>query len=495
MKKLILIIVVFLAFFVAILPQTNIIVPQMFNRHDFIFGGNRDDIGSVLFQDNSYIVSGRKCYFQGLFKLWQYAYICKMSPNGDLLWELTDVDSTDALSNSLAIAPNGDIFWAILVPGNVNKPSMIYRISPQGNIVWQKVIDKIPADGVINAIATDSNYLIVAQGNNQTRKIMIFDHDGNLLFEPWYLSLQFITGLIVKDNYLYISGHKPGGIISNYQSEIYKINFSGNIIWSDIIQDMTYPRIVFGNDNHLYLSGRYSADGQGASHDWMRIVKFDNETGQRIWERYWNGDNPPVSGQTFNCNPLSIAVHPEGGVVVAGYSQKFGAVDINSTDAVAVSYDSQGDERFKIRYDYEPNWFVADFSAALFEGNTLVAFGKAAENYNSGFLRQLFFTKWNNVTGVEPEPGILPTDYQLYQNYPNPFNPTTTIKFSTPLGTHCVLKVFNLLGKEMETLVDEYLPAGNYSVQFTGQNLPSGIYIYELRTENFSTAKKMTVIK
>lgn len=492
MKKLISVIVVLLVFFVvAILPQTNIIVPQMVTRHDFTFGGNRDNIRSVLLQDNSYIVSGRK-YWTGL---WQYAYICKMSPNGDVLWELTHSDSTYAGANSLAKAPNGDIFWSILVPGNVNKPSTIYRISPQGNIVWEKAIDKIPSDGVINAIASDNDYLVIAQGNNQTRKIMIFDHDGNLLFEPWYLSLEFITGLIVKDNYLYISGDKPGGIVINYQSEMYKTDFSGNIVWSDTIQDMINPRIVFIDDN-VYLTGRYFAFAQGDQRIWMRTIKYDEETGQIIWQKYHNGDIVPIPGQHINCDPVSITVHPEGGVVVVGYSNKFGVVDLNSTDAVAISYDSQGEERFKIRYDYESNWFATSFSFALFDGNTLVSFGSAKEedlppNNNA----QLYFAKWNNVTGVEPEPGIIPNDYILYQNYPNPFNPITTIKFSTPHSGNVLLKVFNLLGQEIETLVDEYLPSGTYNVQFAGQNLPSGIYIYELRTENFTTTKKMVVIK
>ncbi len=487
MKKLILAIVVLLAFFVVILPQNNLVNPQMIDRYDFTFGGNRDNIGSVLLQDG-YIISGRKY----MTDLWKYAYLCKFSPNGDLLWELTHDDSTYAGANSLARAPNGDIFWSILVPGNVSKPSVIYRINPQGSIVWEKVIDKIPSDGVINAISSNDDYLVIAQGNNQTRKIMILDHDGNLLFDPWYLFLEFITGLIVKDDYLYIVGDKPGGIVVNYQTEMYKTDFSGNVVWSDTIQDMINPRIVF-TDNNVYLTGRYYADGQGATHNWMMSVKYNKDTGQRIWERYWNGDNPPVPGQTFNCNPLSIVVHPEGGIVVVGYSQKVGAVDVNSTDAVAISYDSQGEERFKIRYDYEPNWFAASFIAALFDGNIFVSFGLAFEDYGLG--NQLFFAKWNNVTGVEPEPGIIPADYILYQNYPNPFNPSTTIKFSTPHSAQCVLKVFNLLGQEIETLVDEYLPSGNYSVQFIGQNLPSGIYIYELRVENFSTTKKMVVLK
>jgi len=491
MKKLILAIVVLLAFFVVILPQNNLVDPQMVTRHDFTFGGNRDNIGSVLLQDNSYIISGRK----NIIESWSNAYICKMSPNGDLLWELFGLDSTFSEPNSLARAPNGDIFWSIRAAANNNILSVVYRVDPQGDIVWHKVFDKIsPTDGVINAIAADDNYLVVAQGNEQTRKIIILDHSGNPLFD-FYLSLEYVRGLIVKDNYLYISGHKPGGVLIGYQSEMYKTDFFGNIVWLDTIQDMLNPWIVY-TDGNLYLTGRHFADGQGTTHDWFMTVKYDKETGQRIWEKYWNGDNPPVPGQTFNCNPLSIAVHPEGGVVVVGYSQKFGVVDLNSTDAVAISYDSEGSERFKIRYDYEPSWFMTSFKAALFDGNTLVNFGMAREQDlppNNSW--QLYFTKWSNVTGVEPEPGIIPADYILYQNYPNPFNPSTTIKFSTPHSAQCVLKVFNLLGQEIETLVDEYLPSGTYNVQFAGQNLPSGVYIYELRVEKFIATKKMVLLR
>lgn len=89
----------------------------------------------------------------------------------------------------------------------------------------------------------------------------------------------------------------------------------------------------------------------------------------------------------------------------------------------------------------------------------------------------------------------LPDSYQLLQNYPNPFNPSTTIKFSVPQNGHVNLTVFNLLGQEVETLVNEEREQGNHEVKFNASNLPSGIYLYRLQTANTVEAKKMILMK
>jgi hypothetical protein len=99
--------------------------------------------------------------------------------------------------------------------------------------------------------------------------------------------------------------------------------------------------------------------------------------------------------------------------------------------------------------------------------------------------------------------------YSLSQNYPNPFNPTTTIKFTIPTSPLnpspyqgegnrerlIALKVYDVLGNEIETLVNEEQPAGEYEVEFDGTGLPSGIYFYQLRTGNYIETKKMVLIK
>jgi hypothetical protein len=88
-----------------------------------------------------------------------------------------------------------------------------------------------------------------------------------------------------------------------------------------------------------------------------------------------------------------------------------------------------------------------------------------------------------------------PSKYKLDQNYPNPFNPTTRIRFSISELSFVKLKVYDIVGNEIETLVNQEKPAGSYEVQFSAVDLPSGIYFYRLITGNFVETKKMTLLK
>lgn len=85
--------------------------------------------------------------------------------------------------------------------------------------------------------------------------------------------------------------------------------------------------------------------------------------------------------------------------------------------------------------------------------------------------------------------------YSLSQNCPNPFNPVTEIKYSIKDDSHVRLRVYAVNGVEIESLVEEYQVAGNYSINFDASNLPSGVYIYILETEKFTAAKKLTLLK
>jgi hypothetical protein len=98
-------------------------------------------------------------------------------------------------------------------------------------------------------------------------------------------------------------------------------------------------------------------------------------------------------------------------------------------------------------------------------------------------------------TGVKSIESPLPVEYSLDQNYPNPFNPSTVIEFSVPKQSKVTLKVFNVLGQEVATLVNSTLVAGHYSVDFKANNLAAGAYIYRLQADNFVRANKMLLIK
>ncbi len=99
------------------------------------------------------------------------------------------------------------------------------------------------------------------------------------------------------------------------------------------------------------------------------------------------------------------------------------------------------------------------------------------------------------VTDV-PTGGTFPTTFSLAQNYPNPFNPSTIIRFQLPVSGRVTLKVVNLLGEEVETLVDDVRAAGEHEVRFETKSLPSGIYIYKIVTSSgYSAARKMVLLR
>ncbi|MBL1213289.1 MAG: T9SS type A sorting domain-containing protein [Ignavibacteriae bacterium] len=102
------------------------------------------------------------------------------------------------------------------------------------------------------------------------------------------------------------------------------------------------------------------------------------------------------------------------------------------------------------------------------------------------------------VVGVfdnESDKENIPKEFELFQNYPNPFNPATTIKYSVPRDGRLKLKVFDILGQEVKTIVDEYKRSGTYEVEFNTNGISSGVYIYKIEAENFSDSKKMIVLK
>jgi len=102
----------------------------------------------------------------------------------------------------------------------------------------------------------------------------------------------------------------------------------------------------------------------------------------------------------------------------------------------------------------------------------------------------------NIIAGVKGiDEGDLPEQFRLEQNYPNPFNPSTKISWQSPVGSWQTLKVYDVLGNEVSTLVDEYKPAGKYEVEFDASPLTSGVYFYQLNAGEFIQTKKMILLK
>jgi hypothetical protein len=113
-------------------------------------------------------------------------------------------------------------------------------------------------------------------------------------------------------------------------------------------------------------------------------------------------------------------------------------------------------------------------------------------NGNFTYYKNLFA----EVTDVENETDLsIPIDFVLNQNYPNPFNPSTIISWQSPVAGWQSLKIYDVLGKEVVTLLDEYKLAGKYEIEFNGSTLSSGVYFYQLTGENFTSIKKLILLK
>lgn len=132
-------------------------------------------------------------------------------------------------------------------------------------------------------------------------------------------------------------------------------------------------------------------------------------------------------------------------------------------------------------------------TGAVFQDIDLALVGNCPQGWavgNGGAI-----AKMSTVVGISNVGGEVPTSFILSQNFPNPFNPSTNISFSIPKSGLVTLKVYDMVGKEVATLVNESKPAGNYIVGFNASNLPSGAYFYRVEADGFVDTKKMLLIK
>lgn len=165
-------------------------------------------------------------------------------------------------------------------------------------------------------------------------------------------------------------------------------------------------------------------------------------------------------------------------------------------------------------YQYVDSVLYADSVAQAFAGNHNSTtyynkFWELAGNFTIGLFQRasyrltcLIYTEWINAGGqpTEVNSGFNTelSDFQLYQNYPNPFNPATKIKFSVASGTSSQfvqMKLYDILGNEIATLINEYKSSGIYEAQFNANGLPSGVYFYKLQVGSISKTKKMILLR
>lgn len=135
-----------------------------------------------------------------------------------------------------------------------------------------------------------------------------------------------------------------------------------------------------------------------------------------------------------------------------------------------------------------PSGGMVDFTHEIFDN-------VGGNHWVDGFDATIYTLDFSGITDVENPADQLPQNYTLDQNYPNPFNPTTSISYAIPQNSYVSLRIFDVLGNEVQTLVNETKSAGTYVVSFDAASVPSGVYYYTLQANNFTQTKKMILLK
>jgi photosystem II stability/assembly factor-like uncharacterized protein len=340
---------------------------------------------------------------------------------------------------ALSITPSGYLY-AAASPGAFTSSYDVglFKSTDLGN-TWE--ITNLTADtllGVYNVLAVNDDTIFTATDKYLRRSFDGGSHWDILDAKTGYLA----RAMFINNRDLWVVTYAISNKNLNKSTDLgesFDSLFPG-------ISATTVNNIIFATQNHVFLADPTLRKG---------IIR-SKDNGQS-WEQ-----------TLFRENILSVFADEEG-LVIAG------------ADSVYISS------------NYGDNW--SGFTQPVMDVNYITDIKKDnSGKYFFGTTREGLY-EVDIVTGVDEDNYSMPEDFMLYQNYPNPFNPTTTIRYQTPKAGIINLKVYDVLGKEVATLVDEYKPAGSYSIEFNGEGLASGIYIYQLRAGRIIKSNKMVLMK
>jgi hypothetical protein len=264
---------------------------------------------------------------------------------------------------------------------------------------------------------------------------------------------------------------------------IYKTDSLGNLILREKISSDPYnaKNLLITEDGNYLTLGTYSPNFDSAA-IWVSLFDTNLST---IWSNTFFSTKPIAY-------PFNIIKSNTTGYLLIGYESPD---YISIADGLILKIDDSGDLLWRKSYgglsmDYFNDIVLLDNNEFFVVGNT----GSFGSGKTDAWV--LKFSADTITTFVEDEFKIvLPDSYILYQNYRNPFNPSTVISYQLPVSSDVTLKVYDVLGNEVATLVDEYKPAGSYEVKWSASNHSSGVYFYQLHTGNFVETKKLILMK
>jgi uncharacterized delta-60 repeat protein len=260
---------------------------------------------------------------------------------------------------------------------------------------------------------------------------------------------------------------------SGVQQWVARYNGPGNGV------DYAYSLAVDGSGNVYVIGG---SPGSGTGFDYATL-KY-NSSGVQQWVCRYNG---PGNGVDY---AYSLAVEDPNNVYVTGLSTGSGT----DYDFVTIKYNSLGVQQWEARYNGPGNNIDGANSIAVDGSGNVYVTGVS----RSGAVEETndYATiKYSQMVGITPVSSEIPDAFLLDQNYPNPFNPKTKIKFGLPTSSFAKLVVYDMLGRELETLVNEQLNAGTYEADWNASKFTSGVYYYKLTSGDFAETRKAVLIK
>ena len=393
---------------------------------------------------------------------------------------------------SVKTTDNG-LNWITSVQGIVNSRIGAIIKARDGKIISS--YGQISYDNGMNWVTPQSPLVAIDLAINNVNGFIYAVIGSNNLFrstdngDSWqFFNVHSLYGLVM------LSVHRSGDVYAGGGgSGIYKsINDGVNWVQFTAPTAPTFSSLAKNSLNHYFaggIQGIYRSTNEGSN--WSLVLPLSNNTGYYF--------NPVIVTQ----NDVLYAGGTEG--IYSSTNDGSNWIHEGSTGKVSEIIETRNGSLFITCYDYYTlnNGGVFKKSGSTWQNLTfdLINRNIIATCFNENGQMLVSTSGSGIMRSIEPVIGInnitsfISDDYNLFQNYPNPFNPVTNIQFSLPKDNFVTLKIYNVSGEELYTLVNEHKSAGTYQVPFDGNDLSSGIYFYKLSAGRYAQTRKMTLIK
>jgi len=403
-----------------------------------------------------------------------------------------DNDNINWSQESGMVEPNGAVDMNLSNDFLAMVGDTIVRYDYRGSLINKIKLPDSTKYKFLGIFKDSIRYFVAKVVSNDSTHIFVYDN--NLSLTTQFMAKGKVQQIASKGGYIFVANSQSGGgTFSSTSSDLSKYDCSGDLVWTKHFPNQFQSRVCVGTDGYVYYAG-VQLLSEYPSQIW-NVVKFDTDSNQ-IWSRYWTGDMLPLNH--FGLWIYNIIDLPSGGCIVMGsvtHIQDPASPDFdpNLYNPMAIAFDGSGEISWKIR---EQSSEAGNFRYAQWDKDKyLIIMGDLSIQKLGGIFNRVWKYSVDGVTTVVRENKPLPENFSLSQNYPNPFNPKTTIEFQVAKSGFVSLKVYDIMGREIATLVNEGLSAGSYKAPFDGSRLSSGVYFYTLQTDGFAGSKKMILAK